>query len=140
MSPKKQDGEYQALRQRADAVRDRLLDTIERLDRKRHDLFDVGAQLRRHRGALALATFALGLVAAVSVMGWRRAGQRHLWRARRRALFRVWRRPDRVARFQERSFGAELTRRVLLAVIGFGLRELGKEQVRRALPAARHRP
>ena len=51
----------------ADEARTKLLRTVEALDRRRHDAFDVGLQVRRHAARLAVAGAVLvgGVAAAM---------------------------------------------------------------------------
>jgi len=84
-------------------VRQRLDATIRELDRRRHDVFDIRRQIKRHAlpvigGIVALAA----TVAAMTVWALRRRIARHRLMPKmqrlRRALGRMVEKPDRVAR------------------------------------------
>lgn len=85
-----------------DGLRGELGTLVAELDRRRHELFDVGLQVRRHPVAVAIAAataaLVLGGLVAVMVRG-RRDRRRPTVRAReaRRALARLLDHPDRVA-------------------------------------------
>ena len=74
----------EALAARANAVRARLVETAEALDRRRREALDVRLQLRRHAGALSVAAGALavtligGGVLLTLRLGARRRGERRL--------------------------------------------------------------
>jgi hypothetical protein len=85
---------------RAEVARDRLLDTIDALDRKRHEVLDWRLQLRQHLTQLALVSVAVvgGLAMAIGTGLYRaRLLADHRRRERVRALSRFWRHPERVA-------------------------------------------
>jgi hypothetical protein len=107
------------LAREANEVRSKLLRTVEQLDRRRHDVFDVRLQLQRHLrqlavfgGVLVLAT--AGTVALV-VHRLTSASQRRR-RNRWRLAKRLWRHPERTIRAERRSFFEEVARSILLAV------------------------
>lgn len=85
-----------------DGLRGELGLLVAELDRRRHELFDVGLQVRRHPAAVAIAAataaLVLGGMVALLVRG-RRERRRPTVRARetRRALARLLDHPDRVA-------------------------------------------
>ncbi len=106
------------LAREANQVRSKLLRTVEELDRRRHEVLDVRAQLQAHVRQLALFGGLLlvataGAVAAVvhriSTAAQRR--RRNRWRLAKR----VWRYPERTLRSERRSFFGELARSILLA-------------------------
>ena len=85
---------------RADVVRDRLLDTIGAIDRRRHDVIDWKRQLFQHARQVALVSAALlGGIALAAGAGVYRAKRRAADRRgeRLRALGRVWDHPERLA-------------------------------------------
>jgi hypothetical protein len=92
----------EALQQDIDRLRGELANTVGELDRRRHDLLDVRAQLRRHPLPIALVAVALLAVAgggiALGVMQ-RRRKQRLGARLERlqEALGRMVAKPNRVA-------------------------------------------
>jgi hypothetical protein len=90
---------------RADFARDRLLDTISAIDRRRHEVLDWKLQLRQHLAQLAMMSAvvvgAMGLLVGVGLyraklFAERRRGERV------RALGRFWQHPERVATRQRR--------------------------------------
>jgi hypothetical protein len=91
---------------RADVARDRLLETIGAIDRRRHEVMDWRLQLRQHLAQLALVSAAVvGALAMTIGVGLYRAKllvdqRRH---ERVRALGRFWQHPERVATQQRRS-------------------------------------
>jgi hypothetical protein len=108
------------LMRRADEVRFKLLRTVEQLDRRRHELFDLRRQLQRHSRQLAAAAGVLLLltVGGVAIAGHRIATSAERRRRARWQLAReLWRHPDRMIRAERRSFFGELVRLVLLTVL-----------------------
>jgi len=86
-----------------EATRSRLATTVSELDRRRHEILDLKAQLRRHGLAIAgVAAAVSGAVAAAVALSMRRARARRRPTARARrlaeAFSRMQRHPDRVAR------------------------------------------
>ena len=127
------------LEAQANRVRARLAETLEALERRRHDLFDLGFQARRHvgltLGALAGLALAAGAAAAFASYRARTRGPR-LRQERLRAVGRLWRHPDRVA--SERApVLPEIGRRLLITGVTYLLTQVVRRRVRRALPAAR---
>jgi hypothetical protein len=96
----KTEGSRNELEVRADLMRARLIRTIDALDRRRREFFDVKLQFRRHAGDVLVAfggvLFGAGSTAAVIFYRHRRHEKR-LRRERMRALTRLWRHPDRIA-------------------------------------------
>jgi hypothetical protein len=94
---------------RADIARDRLLETIDAIDRRRHDVLDWKLQLREHVGRIAFGSAALmgGVALAVAVRVLRaRLSAAHRRQERFRALTRAWEHPERVATRQRRPVRA----------------------------------
>jgi len=127
----------ETLRRRADEARDRLMLTLDALDRRRHELFDVKLQLKRHPAAAAsLGAGALAVVGVLGFFAWRVSHrEQHLWRERAHALARAFAHPHRVASRKQAPFAAELGRQVLLGLCAFVALELGKRAIVRVLPA-----
>jgi hypothetical protein len=105
------------LAREANEVRSKLLRTVEQLDRRRRDAFDVRLQLQRHAWQFALggALFLLGTAGVVALVAHRVATapqrrQKERWYLARR----VWQHPDRSLRGERRSFPRELARSLLL--------------------------
>ncbi|HTB74153.1 MAG TPA: hypothetical protein VK762_12965 [Polyangiaceae bacterium] len=106
------------LRQSQD-MRDKLVRTVERLDGRRHDAFDVRKQLERHLKQFAIAGGLVILGAAASsafVMYRLMTTERRRSRARWRLAKDVWRHPDRELRAQRGSFGSEVARSVAFSI------------------------
>lgn len=106
------------LRQSED-MRDKLVRTVERLDGRRHDAFDVRKQLERHlkqfaiAGAVVIAGTAGG---AAYVMYRLMSTERRRSRARWRLAKDVWSHPERERRAQRGSFGSEVVRSVAFSL------------------------
>ncbi len=102
-----------------DVLRGELGSLVDELDRRRHEAFDIGLQLRRHPVAVAVAATAAALVVG-GLLAWavrqRREHARPTVRAReaRRALARLMDHPERVA--AEPSVGNKVATAVLTLV------------------------
>jgi hypothetical protein len=97
-----------ALEHEADVARARLIDTIERLDQKRHEVLDWRLQARRHSGELAAVAGAMTLTVGVPVgVAIYRAATRdaRLREERLHALTRFWLHPERVAVKRKHKLG-----------------------------------
>ena len=106
------------LRQSQD-MRDKLVRTVERLDGRRHDAFDVRKQLERHLKQFAIAggLVIVGTAASTAFVMYRlMTAERRRSRARWRLAKDVWRRPDRELRAQRGSFGSEVVRSVAFSI------------------------
>jgi len=93
-------GARHALELRADVARDRLLETIGAIDRKRHEVLDWKLQLRQHAGQILVVSAAmLGGIAFAVGAGIYRAKMlaSHRRGERVRALERFWEHPERMA-------------------------------------------
>lgn len=108
------------LARQANQVRTKLLRTVEQLDQRRHEAFDLKLQMQRHFRQLAVAGGLLLVATAASVAlvvervttaAERR--RRNRWRFARR----VWWHPERVLRAERRSFFGEIVRGVLLVAV-----------------------
>jgi hypothetical protein len=107
------------LTREANDVRSKLLRTVEQLDRRRQDAFDVRLQLQRHLRQLSIFAGMLLLVTAGTVtlvvhrtVNANQRRRRNRWRLAKR----LWRHPERTIRAERRSFFGELARSILLAV------------------------
>jgi len=104
-------GARHELELRADVARDRLLETIGAIDRKRHEVLDWKLQLRQHAGQVVVVSVAvLGVVAAAVGAGFYRAKMlaAHRRGERVRALERFWEHPERMAARRTRPIQAAL--------------------------------
>jgi hypothetical protein len=96
------DDQAEALAEDIEQIRGRLGGMVSELDHRRHDLFDLRKQLRRHAVPLVLTGLALlGLAAGGTALAARRRRQRETLGARsrrlRQALARMIDKPERVA-------------------------------------------
>jgi len=120
------------LEHQANQMRARLLGTIDELDRRRHELFNLGVQLRRHASDILSAAggllFGVGATAAILIF----RHERHVRRIRHervRALARWWHYPERIA---ERSSAVGTTvRMVLVALATMATTTLASRQIDR---------
>ena len=133
MNPEK-DESPENLRQTASRARDRLARTLDALDRRRHDIFNIKGQLHKHAVPLVLVSAGTALVLAGSgaVALYRTHHRRErLLSERVQALVRFWRYPERVARQGERSIPAEIGRRVLMGLSTTVLLEFGRQVIKK---------
>ena len=120
------------LEQQANQMRARLLGTIDELDRRRHELFDLGVQLRRHASDVLSAAggllFGVGATAAILIF----RHERHVRRIRHgrvRALARLWHHPERIA--ERSSAMGTVIRMVLVALATMATTTLASRQIDR---------
>jgi hypothetical protein len=108
------------LEREANLVRSKLLRTVEELDRRGHDAFDLRLQLRNHLRQVVLGA---GLLLATAVVAMAVVVQRVTEAAERRRLERGWtlrgrwRSPRPRPFLRERSFFGEVVRGVALGVL-----------------------
>ncbi|WP_438033591.1 hypothetical protein [Sorangium sp. So ce204] len=129
-------GQRADFERRADELRDRLMHTIEALDRRRHALVDVRSKVRRHgpevlAGGLVLAI--AGGVAAIALIKQARARSERPGGERLRALVRFWRHPERVAPRGKPSVSREIGRRILVGMASYAAMQLIRRGVRLTL-------
>ncbi|MDC0683871.1 hypothetical protein [Sorangium atrum] len=129
-------GQRADFERRADELRDRLMHTIEALDRRRHVLVDVRSRVRRHgpevlAGGLLLAI--AGGAAAIALIKEVRARNERPGGERLRALVRFWRHPERVAPRGKPSVSREIGRRILVGMASFVAIQLIRRGVRLTL-------
>jgi hypothetical protein len=107
------------LLRRSQDMRTKLVRTVERLDERRHDAFDLRKQLARHFKQVAVAG---GLVILATAAGSAFVMYRLMTTERRRRSARwrlakdVWSRPDRQLRSKRGSFAGEVVRSVAFSV------------------------
>jgi hypothetical protein len=97
----------------ADAVRSRLMHTVDELDRRRHEALSLGHQLRFHWGKLALLG-GLVVLASASVIGLVAGQMAAVWDRRRR---NGWRLPSRGIYRERRPFFVDVLRSAALMLI-----------------------
>ncbi|WP_437796316.1 hypothetical protein [Sorangium sp. So ce693] len=129
-------GQRADFERRADELRDRLMHTIEALDRRRHVLVDVRSRVRRYgpevlAGGLLLAI--AGGAAAIALIKEVRARNERPGGERLRALVRFWRHPERVAPRGKPSVSREIGRRILVGMASFVAMQLIRRGVRLTL-------
>lgn len=122
----------------ANALRSRLARTLESLDRRRHDLFNVKVQATRHP-FLTVAVGAVGVASVLSTVGLgyllHRHHQKQLPVERLRAFGRIWYHPKRVARFSKGTVAGDIARSVIVSAVSFGISELLQRAIKQLLPA-----
>lgn len=120
------------LENQANQMRARLLGTIGELDRRRHEFFNLGHQLRRHAGDILSVAGGLVLGASATAVILIYRHERHVKRlrdARLRAIARLWRHPERVAE-QGSAIGTAL-RMALVALAAMATTTLASRQIDR---------
>lgn len=134
------------LERSANRTRERLVETLSALDHRRHELTDGGVkglvhrEVEQHKLPIALSAGSL-VVAVTGVVGYsvyRLATRKQRLREERwKALGRLWRHPERVARKDppSGSLASEIGRKVVVSALTFVALELTKRGVRNALPA-----
>ena len=104
----------------ADLARARLLDTVEKLDQRRHEMLDPGVQLRRQLRPIAVGGFVVVAVAAAGAgfVAHRIATAAQRRRRERWRLVRdMWRHPERAMRGERRSLAESVLRSTLVALV-----------------------
>lgn len=121
----------------ANALRSRLARTLESLDRRRHDAFNVKVQAQRHPGFLAAVGGSMAAVALgsglITYFVIKHRNENRL-SERLHAVTRIWRHPDRVARNKPHSLPAEIARGVLVSLASFVVSQLAERALLKALP------
>jgi hypothetical protein len=113
----------------ADAARARLLRAVAALDRRRRELFDWRALVRRHLRGLEVVA---GLLAAGTAVIARGSGRRSLGQERRRAMKRSWKHPERLA--EKKSHPLRIAARAMLVgvcvlvTVGLARRQMKKRR------------
>ncbi len=129
-------GQREEFERKADELRDRLLHTIEVIDRRRHALLDVKTQVRRHGAGVATGGLVLAILGGAAVIalvrGARARGER-LRGERVRALVRSWRHPDWVAPRGKPSVPREIGRKILVGAVSFAAMQLIRRGIRLTL-------
>jgi hypothetical protein len=104
----------------ADLARARLLDTVEKLDQRRHEILDPRVQLRRQLRPLAVGGFVVVAMAAAGsglVVHRVATADRRRRRERRRLLREMWRHPERAMRGERRSLAESVVRSALVTLV-----------------------
>jgi hypothetical protein len=122
----------------ADRIRGELMSTLQELDRRRHLAFDLRYQTTRHRTAIALVAVGALAIAGALTAALIRARQRRksLFSARIRGVVRAWENPDRIARDgKDQRLAPQVARKLAVALAAALATQLGKQSMRRILPA-----
>jgi hypothetical protein len=136
------DEERAGIERRADITRFKLMRTLQALDRKRHEVLDVGHQMKKHIAAVVVVSlsvaFSLGGVVAVLAV---RTAERSARRRRERwaAISRAFRHPDRVARAKGALVPSAIGKNVIRALLTTIAAELAKRLMSRVVFAQRKR-
>jgi len=128
----------EALEREAERVRARLYDTLDVLDKRRHDVLDVKHQVEQHVVPVAAggAIFFVGIGGVIALAVHHAIdSRRHRGRERMRAFTRIWRHPERAAKYQPRSILAEVGRKALLAAASMVAVEITKRALRKVMVA-----
>ena len=113
--------DVEALTVKANRARARLLETVDAIDRKRHDAFNVGLQVRKHAEPIAIGggAIVLAVAAGVGLVAYRIATRRERLRHERFSMLRrMWQHPERAARREPTSFFGRVARNVALGLLG----------------------
>jgi hypothetical protein len=132
-------GQREQFERRADELRDRLLHTIEAIDQRRQNLFDVRYQVRRHGSGVAAAGVVIAIAASAAVAVMVRSARSRDARMRRervQALVRSWRHPDWVAARGKPSVPREIGRRILVGAATYAAMELIRRGIRLTLSSS----
>lgn len=132
------------LERAANRARERLVETLNALDEKRHELTDVKGLAKRevieHKKPILITggsiVLAIGTIVGVSIYRFATRKER-LREERWKALRRYWNHPERLARKDppKGSLAAELGRKILIGTLTFAALELTKRTISNALPA-----
>ncbi|XXX75891.1 hypothetical protein WMF30_50395 [Sorangium sp. So ce134] len=143
-------GQREEFERKADELRNRLLHTIEVIDRRRHALLDVKTRVRRHGAGVAtggLLLAILGGAVVIALVREARGREERLRGERVRALVRFWRHPDWVAPRGKPSVPREIGRKILVGAVSFAAMQLIRRGIRltlappgRQVPARRRAP
>jgi hypothetical protein len=116
-----QNGRLRAdLVRQADEMRTKLARTVERIDQRRHDAFDLRKQVERHLRQLAIAAgvVVVGAAGLSAYLGYRVVTAGHRRRqARLRLAKSMWTQPDRRLRAARGSFAAEVLRSLAFTAV-----------------------
>ena len=135
-----EDGIRAELEREADRTRERLMHRLDVLDKRRHELFDIRVQLKKHADQIKFGGAAvLSMAVAVTALRFYAAQRRRekIREERWLALRRLWTHPERVAQ-RRRSLATTVALNVAVAVTTFIAAEGGWRLVegKRRLPRA----
>ncbi len=116
-------GARDELAHEADVMRSKLIRTVERLARRRHEAFSWRFQLQRHVGTVVVGGVVLVGAATTALLLARdhAAATRRRRHARWALAERLWTHPRRALRATPRSFAAEVARSLALKLVTFAL-------------------
>ena len=106
------------LLRQADEMRTKLVRTVERIDQRRHEAFNVRRQVERHLKQLAIAAglVVVGAAGVSAYVAYRAVTAVHRRRQARWQLARsAWKQPDRRLRAARGSFAGEVLRSLALS-------------------------
>ncbi len=108
------------LLRRSQDMRAKLVRSVERLDERRHDVFDVRKQIQRHLKQFAIlgGLLIVGSAGTAAYVMHRLMTAEHRRRGARWRLAKgMWAHPERELRARRGSFGAEVLRSVAFTVV-----------------------
>jgi hypothetical protein len=108
------------LLRRSQDMRAKLVRSVERLDERRHDAFDVRKQLQRHLKQLAIAggLVIVGTAGTAAFVMYRLMTAQHRRRGARWRLAKdMWDHPERELRAQRGPFAGEVLRSLAFSVV-----------------------
>jgi hypothetical protein len=121
----------------ANLLRERIAQNLESLDQRRHEAFNVKAQVARHPLPVAL----LGAGAVLAIAGGSgllayRAHQRkqHRFGDTIAALSHAWHHPDELIKQRETPMRDEIVRGVVVSVVSFVGAQLAKHALQKFMP------
>jgi hypothetical protein len=124
----------------ADGSRSRLLEVLGELENRRHQAFDMGLQVHRHRKLAIAAALVVGLGAVALSISSRLTAPRRRWRARWRLLRGAWLRPEDAVPVEHRSLGSRVLGAILVSIASTTASIVARRLLTRVLeaPSAPH--
>ena len=125
----------ESLELQADAIRARLLVRVGELDRRRHEVMDLKAEITRklplYGAIVAGSALLVGVAAGVGWAVWRASHRKTMMRQRFEAFYRAWEKPRRIAAKPRLSVLGEVGRRVLNTLAGVVVKQLLAREIKR---------